>query len=167
MNAATECHFVPYADGKVYCPVCDPEGRKLLPLGVRRNCQTPEAKSLLAEMLAKSDDENRYLFPGPYLRYREIDIVNNGAGSELKAIFTSFHIYPDGDCNCEAIANEMDQRGPDWCEENVESLIDQIEAESKKRRWAKYIFSRIVARRMIRLAIKRARRKEQKKDTTI
>ena len=133
-------HLEPIGNGKCFCTVCDPNAARPMSCRSVRNCK---GKGEVARFCRK------------------------GAGTELKAIFAFFRIHPNGGCNCEAIADEMDQRGPDWCEENMESLIDQIEAESKKRRWAKYVFSRIVARRMIRLAIKRARRKEQKKDTII
>jgi len=85
-----------------------------------------------------------------------------GTGTELKNIFASFNIHPDNKCNCEAIVLEMNQRGPDWCEGNIENLVDRIEEESKKRRWAKYVFSRFVVKRLIKLAIRRDRRKVEK-----
>lgn len=81
-----------------------------------------------------------------------------GPGTELKLILKRLLIEPKGNCKCNQRAKEMDANGPDWCEEHIEEIIDWLEEEAKKRHMT-LVFSRIVARRLIRMAITNARKK--------
>ncbi len=60
-------------------------------------------------------------------------------------------------CKCNEHAREMDRRGPDWCERNMETILDWLETEAKTRPLVGRLFSRTVARQIVQLAIGRAR----------
>jgi hypothetical protein len=50
----------------------------------------------------------------------------------------------------------MDENGPDWCEENLETIVGWLQEEAKRR---KLPFVRTGARLLVRYAIRRARKK--------
>lgn len=82
----------------------------------------------------------------------------SGPGTELRKLLKTIGIQPRGPkCKCNEHAAEMDARGPDWCEENLESIIDWLEEEAKKRPLVGLLFSRLAAREVVKLAIRRAR----------
>ena len=58
----------------------------------------------------------------------------------------------------------MDASGCDWCEQNIELIVDWMEEEAEKRKIAGLLFTRAGAKGLVRLAIRRARRKERKTD---
>lgn len=62
-----------------------------------------------------------------------VPIRRPGAGSKLKKLVSYFGIYPDGDCQCEAHAYEMDIRGTEWCRSNIETIIGWLVAEGERR----------------------------------
>jgi hypothetical protein len=81
-----------------------------------------------------------------------------GPGTELRKLLHSIGIQPKGkDCSCNAHALEMDRRGPAWCEQHMETIIDWLAEEAQKRPLVGMLFSRTAARQMVRLAISRAR----------
>jgi hypothetical protein len=83
-----------------------------------------------------------------------------GPGTELRRLLHTIGIQPKGkDCQCNAHALEMDRKGVEWCRENLESIIDWLEVEAKKRPLLGILFSRLAARQMVTLAISRARKK--------
>ena len=83
-----------------------------------------------------------------------------GPGTELRRLLHTLGIQPKGrDCQCNAHALEMDRNGVEWCQANVESIIDWLEVEAKKRPLVGMLFSRLAARQMVALAISRARKK--------
>lgn len=83
-----------------------------------------------------------------------------GPGTELRRLLHTIGIQPKGrDCGCNAHALEMDRNGGEWCQANLESIIDWLQAEAKKRPLVGMLFSRLAARQMVQLAISRARKK--------
>lgn len=81
-----------------------------------------------------------------------------GPGTELRKLLHHLGIQPKGrNCQCNAHAREMDRHGPDWCEENMDTILDWLEAEAKSRPIVGILFSRTVARELVKLAIRRAR----------
>jgi hypothetical protein len=83
-----------------------------------------------------------------------------GPGTELRRLLHTLGIQPKGkDCQCNAHALEMDRNGVEWCQANVESIIDWLVVEAKKRPLVGMLFSRLAARQMVALAISRARKK--------
>lgn len=78
------------------------------------------------------------------------------AGSELKRVLAFFRIFPEGGCQCDTTAAEMDLRGPEWCRENIDRIVGVMREEAGKRRLP---FVGPVARRLLLLAIWRAERR--------
>jgi aminoglycoside N3'-acetyltransferase len=58
-------------------------------------------------------------------------------------------------CSCKRRALEMNFRGPDWCEQNIDNIVGWLEEEAKKRRLP---FIKTVAKLMVQRAISKSRR---------
>lgn len=80
------------------------------------------------------------------------------AGTELARLLRWFGLRHRHGCGCRRHAALMDRRGCDWCERNIELIVDWMEEEAGKRRLP---FMRAGARRLARLAIRRARKKQE------
>ena len=85
-------------------------------------------------------------------------------GTELKKIIMRmqrmlpwFDLSPRKGCGCEATVRWMDRLGPDKCEKKLPKIIKRLEREAKKRKLSAP-FQSFFAERMVRKAIKRARR---------
>jgi hypothetical protein len=78
-----------------------------------------------------------------------------GPGTELKKLLAKFFIRQGG-CDCEQRAMLMNLEGPDWCEQNIETIIDWLQEAAKKRHLP---FLRPAAKILIRRAIKNSRKK--------
>jgi hypothetical protein len=84
--------------------------------------------------------------------------LSRGPGTELRKMLASIGIHPRGEkCKCNEHAHEMDRRGADWCEENLESILDWLEAEAKTRGYLGMLFVRGAARVVVKTAIARSR----------
>lgn len=77
-----------------------------------------------------------------------------GAGTELKRILRLIGISPCDNCEGHAIA--MDSEGPDWCRQNINTIVGWLQEEATGRRLP---FSRLAAKLLVLTAIRRARRK--------
>lgn len=77
-----------------------------------------------------------------------------GAGTKLKALLGRIGIRPVGPCRCNARAALMDRKGPDWCEENIDTIVEWLREEATARRLP---FVAPAARLVVRLAIRKAR----------
>lgn len=81
-----------------------------------------------------------------------------GPGTFLRRALGSIGIQPRGEkCKCNERAGLMDERGPDWCEANVEEIIDWLEEEAKKRPLVGRLFNRTAAGYLVRRCIRQAR----------
>ena len=80
----------------------------------------------------------------------------SGAGTELTKILRSLGIAKKAGCGCSGVAGKMNQRGPQWCRDNIDDILNHLAAEAQKR---KLPFSAWVAKRLVILAIRRAERK--------
>lgn len=78
-----------------------------------------------------------------------------GAGCQLSAILRSLGFKYSPGCECESHAREMDVKGIAWCENNESTIVGWMEVEAATRELP---FSRIAARQIVRLAIRRAKR---------
>lgn len=85
---------------------------------------------------------------------------SSGPGTELKALLSKLGFTSTDSCPCNKRARLMDERGSDWCAENLEEIVDFLEEEAKKR--GIKTFSRKAARVIVKLAIWKARRKAKK-----
>jgi hypothetical protein len=77
-----------------------------------------------------------------------------GPGSELAKLLRWFGVSRSKKCKCREYAAKMDRAGADWCEANIEKVVDVLRENAEKRGLP---FIAFVARGMVRLAIRRAR----------
>ena len=82
--------------------------------------------------------------------------VSVGAGTELKRLLHWLGIVPTFGCGCGVKASLMDERGPDWCLENMDMIVGWMEEEATKRQLP---YTRAGARVLVRLAVRAARKK--------
>lgn len=78
-----------------------------------------------------------------------------GPGTELKKLLKTIGIEAKPGCKCNKRAQTMDEKGCDWCAENID-LISAWLQEEAERRGLPYIPT--AGKWIINLAIKRARR---------
>lgn len=78
----------------------------------------------------------------------------SGPGTELKKLLMLIGIKATPNCTCNQRAKAMDERGCDWCEENIETICDWLKEEADKRG---LLFLRSAAKLMVRRAIHNAR----------
>lgn len=83
----------------------------------------------------------------------------NGPGSVLSGMIASLGIKAAPNCSCKRHAIEMNEKGPDWCEENMDTILSWLKEESTKR---KLPFIESVARLVVQRAIKTSRRLKAK-----
>lgn len=91
----------------------------------------------------------------PWTPHQEPSTDNGGAGTELKRLLKKIGIEAVGQCQCNARAAEMDRRGPDWCEENINLIVGWLREEAERRRMP---FIDAGARIVVRMAIRKARK---------
>lgn len=82
--------------------------------------------------------------------------LSSGPGTELKALLGRIGITSKPGCACNKRALEMDAKGCDWCEQNIDQIDAWLAEEAKKR---KLPYLSLVGKALIRLAIRRARKK--------
>jgi len=84
-----------------------------------------------------------------------------GPGTELKKYLEFFGMKPGANCSCNKFAAHMDRMGPNWCEENIEVIREQLKnnAEKMKKQKAFWLADQSgQITRMIKKCIKRARK---------
>jgi len=90
----------------------------------------------------------------------------NGPGSILTGMISSLGIKSSSDCSCRRHAIEMNQHGPDWCQENITTVLSWLKEESHKRNLP---YIEMVAKAMVQRAINKSRRlleKEKQNEQT-
>lgn len=83
----------------------------------------------------------------------------NGPGSVLSGMIASLGIKAAPNCSCKRHAIEMNEKGADWCEQNMNTILSWLKEESTKRRLP---FVESVARLVVQRAIKTSRRLKAK-----
>ena len=78
-----------------------------------------------------------------------------GVGAEVKKLLAKMGIEAQPNCSCNRHAYEMDHRGPDWCEENIETIVDWLKEQAHLR---KMPFVRIAGRLLVKRAIRNTRK---------
>jgi hypothetical protein len=79
----------------------------------------------------------------------------NGPGTILSNMISSMGIKSTPNCSCRRHAIEMNIRGPDWCEENISTILSWLREESVKRHLP---YIETVASMIVKRAIKTSRR---------
>lgn len=80
------------------------------------------------------------------------------AGTYLKVLLSRFGIKPSA-CRCNKRALHMNAMGNDWCEQNIETIVEWLKEEASARGLP---FLRTVGRMLVRRAISNARREEER-----
>jgi hypothetical protein len=80
-----------------------------------------------------------------------------GPGTELKALLKTIGITASPGCSCNKRAAVMDEKGCDWCEENVDEIVGWLREEATKR---KLPFLDVAGKILVRRAIRNARRRQ-------
>lgn len=78
-----------------------------------------------------------------------------GVGCHLKRLLRRLRLFGKAGCQCDKHAAEMNRRGPDWCTDNIDTIVGWMRKAAKKRGLP---FTSRGARILIRLAIHRGRR---------
>jgi hypothetical protein len=85
---------------------------------------------------------------------------NGGPGTELKGLLkTWLGITAAPNCSCNAHARQMDEWGPDVCEQRIDEIVGWLEQQARAR---KLPFVRFAAEQAVKLAIRRARKSATK-----
>ncbi len=92
-------------------------------------------------------------------------IAAGGSGTELEKLIEKFGFKPGFNCKCAQHIREMDMKGFEWCEENIDTINEWLRLEAQR---AKLPFTEIGAKLLIRRAINNARKKQEEiKDMTV
>jgi hypothetical protein len=91
----------------------------------------------------------RSLFP------KTIEENPNGPGAILSGMIKKIGIVMTQGCSCRRHAIEMNEKGNDWCEANIDTIVGWLREEASKRRLP---FLDSVGKLMINRAIKKSRK---------
>jgi hypothetical protein len=107
-------------------------------------------EKLIYDQLKENTQEKlRAKFP------RTLEEDPNGPGTILSNMISSMGIQSTPNCSCRRHAIEMNVKGPDWCEQNLPTILGWLREESTKRHLP-YIES--VASMIVKRAIKTSKR---------
>jgi len=121
---------------------------------------TDEAYALLVAKYRKAPRRSRATPPKPVPPVAPVTASTSGPGTELKAILKDWlGIQASPNCSCNARARQMDEWGPDLCEQNIDTILQWLEEQATAR---KLPFVRFAAKQAVKLAIRRARKKAAK-----
>jgi hypothetical protein len=81
--------------------------------------------------------------------------VSDRPGTALKSLLAKIGITAAPNCSCQRHAAEMDARGCDWCEQNLDTIVGWLREEATKRGLP---FLDAAGRLLVRRAIRNARR---------
>jgi hypothetical protein len=90
--------------------------------------------------------------------YKPVEMIQDGAGSELKNLLRMVGITSSPNCKCNLYAAHMNNMGTEWCSDNIDEIVSWLKEEATKR---KLPFSKALAKQVVKLAIRRAIKKEQ------
>lgn len=109
------------------------------------------------KMAAKEDDDFFYLTKdaNEYIQNKYYPGIADGVGTELKKLLSKIGINASPNCSCNKRASLMNNNGIEWCEANIDTIVNWLEEESKKR---KLPFVRYAATLIVKRAISNARR---------
>ena len=96
-------------------------------------------------------------------------LQQNGTGTQLERLLRIVGITEKEGCRCGQRAAVMNSEGPDWCEQNIKTIVGWMKEEAQKRK-LKLLFNEKIAALLVKKAIKNARRKlklleEQKQES--
>jgi hypothetical protein len=81
--------------------------------------------------------------------------LSHGPGTELKKLLARVGITASPDCSCNARAAEMDRHGVEWCETNIDTIVEWLREQATARGLP---FLDVAGRLLVKRAIRNARR---------
>lgn len=87
----------------------------------------------------------------------ELDI-GEGVGTELKKLLKFIGITASKNCSCNARAKTMNEKGIEWCKDNIDTIVGWLKEEANKRNLPFFAYA---ARKLVQLAIGRAEKGKQ------
>ena len=124
------------------------------PRGYHTVKDSTDKQQLLEEKIISLLGDNPSIFLQSLLP-KTLETDPNGPGSILSGMLSGLGIKSAPTCSCKRRAIEMNMRGPDWCEQNIDSIVGWLEEEAKKR---KLPFIKTIAKLMVQRAISKSRR---------
>jgi len=85
------------------------------------------------------------------------------AGTQLTKLLEFFFQVPTKSCKCQSRADHMNAMGNDWCEENIETIVEWLKEEASARGLP---FISTVGRILVRRAISNARKEAERATNT-
>ncbi len=85
--------------------------------------------------------------------------LQEGPGTELKKFLHRFGIQATGNCKCNKRAVIMDERGEEWCEKNIETIVGWLKEEATKRHLP---FSKTLGALVVKRAIRNSRKRKKR-----
>jgi hypothetical protein len=110
----------------------------------------PRPKNLSHEDFLKSINKSQVSENSP--NNTPLDI-GDGVGTELKNILKLMGITATNNCSCNAKAKIMNEKGIEWCKDNIDTIVGWLQEEASKRRLPFFTYG---AKKLIKLAIHRA-----------
>lgn len=86
---------------------------------------------------------------------RTLEQDPDGPGSILTGMISALGIKSSSTCSCRRHALEMNEKGPDWCEQNMDQIVGWLKEESAKRGLP---FVETVGKMMVQRAISKSRK---------
>jgi len=80
-------------------------------------------------------------------------IIEHGVGTELKKLLKLIGITASPTCACNARAKEMNERGIQWCKDNIDTIALWLKEEAERRNLPFFLYG---AKKLIKIAIYRA-----------
>lgn len=114
------------------------------------NITIQDIENLFADLLKDNPEE---ILQSQFPRSLESD--PNGPGSILSNMLSYIGINSSPNCSCKQRAVEMNMKGPDWCENNISTILGWLKEESSKRNLP---FIESIARMIVLRAIKVSRK---------
>jgi hypothetical protein len=90
---------------------------------------------------------------------KTIEADPNGPGTILSGLISAMGIKVNAGCGCKRHAIEMNEKGNDWCEQNLDTITGWLKEESNKR---KLPFIETLAKMVVKRAIKMSRKLKAK-----
>ena len=85
----------------------------------------------------------------------------SGVGTQLSSLIPDWAVSDKKGCKCRSYAEKMDRQGIDWCESNLDGIVQHLLGQMEYLLPAFRILPasaiRVAASRLVKLAIKKAR----------
>jgi hypothetical protein len=102
--------------------------------------------------------------PAPPPPPQTLEDFPNGPGTILSKMLAKIGIKSTPNCSCRRRAMEMNNRGPDWCAENIDMITGWLREESEKRKLPFVDFAgRLLIQRAIKVSRKAMKAEAEKK----